>query len=270
MNHQMPQKGHGFDEFSRGSSFSKSKKSASKQKASTARSKTHPDLDGALSLETIETIRTIKDEIAFLERDLSYTFKNYMRIVPFYKLPKPPKDVEMVSSKSTRPPTPIEPISKPKLETKKTNKYIQNYIDKYEAPVMNTQKPKIDLPPSYPERDYASTIPKPSKPPEDRNPGKPKKTSYDLYKKAPVVANDSMSFDGQDRVKDQYQTLTLDQEGFNLDSNIHSLRNSNVSRASNGSKRRESFENFRRQYFQDTTVKPNFVPQQSVVKKFTR
>lgn len=257
-------------ELSRGSSFAKSKKSVTKPKAVTARSKANMQQGDLLDNETIEAIRSIKDDVAYLERDLAYTFKNYRSIVPFYKLPRPPKEVDAVSIKSTRPPTPSETTNKPKAEPKKSNKYIQNYFEKYEADTIGSQKRSADLTAGYPEREFASTIPKSTKPPENKTASKPKKTSQDLYKRAQVATNDSMSFDGQSRPRDQHQTLTMDQEGINFDSNVHSLRNSEMSRVSTGSRRRESFENFKKQYFKDTSIRQNVMPVQSVVKKFTR
>lgn len=266
MNQNLPSR----EELSRASSFTKSKKGSTKPKSVTARPIIYSEHDGLLNSETIDTIRSIKDDISYLERDLTFTFKNYKKITPFYNLPKPPKEVEIPTTKSTRPPTPNELVSHPKQNPKKVNKYIQNYLEKYEPdePVSQVTKPNVFQELNHAE--FNSTIPKPTKAPEQKAVSKPQKTSHELYKKLQPVQNDSMSFDGSSRPRDQYQTLTLDQEGINFDSNIHSLRNSQVSRASTGSKRRESFENFKRQYFQDTSVRPNLIPPQAVSKKFTR
>lgn len=257
-------------DMSQGSSFNKSKKGSTKPKAVTTRPKHNTDFDSLLNSETIDAIRTIKEEVSYLERELGFTFKNFKKIVPFYNLPKPPKEIELSTSKTTRPPTSSDQVSLSKKEPKKVNKYIQNFFEKYEneEPVSQGIKSNTFVP--HQQAEFNSTIPKPTKPPEPKTNNKAQKTSQDLYKRSSPLHNDSMSFDGSSRPRDQYQTLTLDQEGINFDSNIQSLRNSQMSRASTGSKRRESFENFKKQYFQDTSIRPNLVPQPPISKKFTR
>lgn len=257
------------EDLSRGSTISKTKKPPSKVKSATTRQKAFHESDGLLNIETIETIKGIKDEIGYLERDLALTFKNYKKIVPFYKLPKPPKEVELASNKSIKPQIQTEPTAIPKGEPKKGNKYIQNFFEKYEPEPTMMQGSSGRSNKVEPTQDFNSTLPKPSKPDVKAVP-KPKKTSQDLYRKQPGASIDSLTYDDPSRARDQYQTLTMDQEGLNFDSHLNSLHNSQVSRASTGSKRRESFENFKRQYFNDTSVKPSLVPPQAVAKKFTR
>ena len=253
------------------SSKKKGSKISKKSKAASSRGSVIHENRELLNMERIYQIRGITDELGLMEKELCYTFKNFRKVTPFYKLKVPLKGVEIVSTTNSRPKTPTSvSISSQPTESKKSNKYLQNYFKKYEPE--DAQAEPIDEDPlrMQPEREFSSTMPKATKPPQI-NPAKPqaKRSVKDLYKGL-LSSNDALSFDGQDRHKDQFNPIPGDQDTIGFDSNVHSLRASQVSRTSSGSKRRESFDNFRRQYFADTNLKQNVVPPSSVAKKFTR
>lgn len=258
------------DQRSTSSSKRSTKKSTKKSKSESSRLTITSEAGDLLNLDRLYQIKGIKDDVTQLERDLAFIFKGYMKVVPFYKLSKLPKGIEGGATKPSRPPTPIESSVKSKPpEPKKTNKYIQNYLQKYEPEAVDAVSDMGDPFGLRPEKELASTMPKPSKP--QTKPAKPKreKSVKDLYK-AQGSHDDALSFDGHDRHRDQFNQGTTEHDTIGFDSNMHSLRGSEVSRVSSGSNRRESFENFRRQYFADTSMKQQPAIATTVAKKFTR
>jgi len=179
----------------------------------------------------LEEIRAIKDDLAYIERDLAYNFKGIMKVVPYYKQNQPLPAPEKKSSKA---PKNSLPPKEPK--EKKVNKYVQNFLDKYDQPQLNmTQPPPAPRP-----------APKSSQP-QDRELAKT------LPKAAQARVDDSISFFG-----DKNDGYSQDDGG--------SLRVSQMSHASTQSKRRESFEKFKRNYFPSQQQ----APVEDLAKKFTR
>lgn len=249
----------------------KSSKGSKKSKTVSSRASVFSETGEILNMERIYQIRGISDELSVMEKELCYTFKNFRKVVPFYKLQKPPKGVEVIETKSSKQKTSasVSSSSKPS-EPKSTNKYLQNYFKKYEPEETQAEPIREDPLVMQPEREFSSTLAKPTKPPQQQASKAPAKRSVkDLYK-VHSTTSDALSFDGHERHKDQFVSKAGEQDTIGFESNMHSLRGSQLSRDSSGSNRRESFENFRRQYFADTSLKPKIVPPTSYAKKFTR
>ena len=234
----------------------KSKKAGSKkangsqvkaQTARTARNRVHEEL---LDPVVIDEIRGIKNDLAYLEKDLSYVFPDFAHVQPFYKQQASFKHLDSTARPAEKSSSIDRPVKEVAVQAKqqsreapkKTNKYIQNYLDKYESGDQDLRTIDNSLQQKAANERMKATLPK-TKPAAPREPQKHQPAS-NLY---PLVS-----------------------EPLTFDSHIPSHNASGLSLASNSSKRKENFENFRRNYFGDGGHAAPADPIEDRMSKFTR
>ena len=235
--------------------------------------------------EVIDEIKAINSDMKYLEKDLTYVFPGFKLATPFFLMKNPPthhlesttvrKQTAQRSISREDPVREVRVESKDKVKEirphpdipnkKKVNKYVQNYMDKYEPELKEGERANLGKVKGYQGEMKEANL-------------KTKQPDASLLYHNKHNPADNMRHKVQkpnlEHQPDLQSTRHDPSSAFNLPTNTeniqfestmnHAHNQSNVSSTSSKSKRRENFENFKRNYF---GMQDNDTPKQNNIRK---